>query len=134
MAYYNKGASAERELLHQLYGMGLAVVRAAGSGKTSLPCPDVVAAINGRILAFECKAWRAENLSISLEQMDQLTEWCEKASAQLVIAWKVPNQGWLFLNKDHLHPTGKYFTISKKNAFKKSMDITTITGVQNKLV
>lgn len=119
MTHYNKGASAERELLALLYMNGMAVCRAAGSGKgkNTIPTPDAIALRNGKIYAFECKAWKAKNLNISQLQMNDLEKWCRMAGAELLIAWKVPNRGWLFLRKEDLHTTGKAFAISKKRAF-----------------
>src|SRR3990167_2246744 len=76
MAHYAKGANAERELIHLLYDRGFAVVRVAGSGKTSLPCPDIVALAPKVKLAFECKAWDKEHLNITTAQMDELYKRC----------------------------------------------------------
>jgi len=63
MARYAKGASAERELTKILWAKGLAVARVAGSGKNSLPMPDIIAMGNEKKLAFECKAWPTSALT-----------------------------------------------------------------------
>ncbi len=119
MTHYNKGANAERELLQTLYLAGMAVCRAAGSGKgkDTIPTPDAIALRDGKIYAFECKAWKAENLNISTKQMDDLEEWCRLAGAELVIAWKIPRQGWRFMKKEHFHVNEKSYAISREKAF-----------------
>ncbi|MFH0970902.1 MAG: Holliday junction resolvase Hjc [Candidatus Diapherotrites archaeon] len=118
MTRYNKGANAERELLQTLYEAGMAVCRAAGSGKgkDTIPTPDAIALRKGKIYAFECKAWKAGNLSISTQQMKDLEKWCALAGAELVIAWKIPRKGWRFLKKEHFKENEKSYGISTQNA------------------
>ena len=117
MTRYNKGANAERELLNALYEAGMAVCRVAGSGKNDKPMPDAVALKKGKIFAFECKAWKADNLNISRVQVEELEAWCQLAGAEFVIAWKIPHKGWRFFGKEHLHATGKAYAISREKAF-----------------
>lgn len=119
MTHYNKGANAERELLQTLYLAGMAVCRAAGSGKgkDTIPTPDAIALREGKIYAFECKAWKADNLSISHQQMHDLEKWCALAGAELVIAWKIPRKGWRFMQKDDFHVNEKSYAIHREKAF-----------------
>ena len=65
MARYNKGASAERELIKMFFNAGFSVARVAGSGSSSLPCPDMIALSKKKKMAFECKAWKANYLNLS---------------------------------------------------------------------
>ncbi len=119
MTHYNKGANAERELLQTLYMAGMAVCRAAGSGKGKdmIPTPDAIALTNGKIYAFECKAWKADNLHISHTQMNDLEKWCNLAGAELVIAWKIPRNGWRFMKKEDFHVNEKSYALNKEKAF-----------------
>ena len=119
MTHYNKGANAERELLQTLYLAGMAVCRAAGSGKgkDTIPTPDAIALRAGKIYAFECKAWKAQNLNISPQQMEDLEQWCQMAGAELVIAWKIPRKGWRFVKKEDFHRNAKSYAISIDKAF-----------------
>ncbi|MEM4363963.1 MAG: Holliday junction resolvase Hjc, partial [Candidatus Diapherotrites archaeon] len=94
MARYGKGASAERELMRLFSSAGFAVVRSAGSGKSQLPCPDVVVLNNGKVLSFECKAWRSKHLVISEQQMSDLFKWQSLSGSSTFVAWKFPNKGW----------------------------------------
>jgi len=123
MARYNKGANAERQLIHRLFEAGFSVIRTAGSGKTPLPAPDIIALKRGRILAFECKAWKAKNLAIPVEQVEELLDWSEVAGAEPLIGWKIPRKGWFFLKSGQMKNTGKFFTINSSNAMEKGKSL-----------
>lgn len=116
MAKYNKGANAERELIKILDGLGFAVLRVAGSGVNPLPCPDVVALLGGKIIAFECKARKGNYLSVKKEQLGEEVGWAEKAGAKFLVAWKVPNKGWLFVDKKVFRLAGKSYMLSLEEA------------------
>ena len=119
MARYAKGANAERELIRILYEYGFAPIRAAGSGKSSLPSPDLIAIKDGRIIAFECKAWGGPYVNISHGQMDELSKWCSMAGAELIVAWKIPHKGWFLVEKNDMHKSGKAYIISEEVAMKR---------------
>ena len=121
MVYHRKGANAERELMHLFFNEGFSVVRIAGSGTSPLPAPDIIAIRNGRIVAVECKARKSKNLAITVGQIGELTEWAEKAGGEAWVAWKVPRKGWFFLKSEQMKNTGKFFTISLKNAMEKGL-------------
>ena len=90
---YVKGAQAERELGKKLKELGFAIIRAAGSGG-SVSTPDLVAIKKGRVLAFECKAWKTIP-RLKKQEYENLKEWCQMAGAMGFMAWK--NRGWKFL-------------------------------------
>jgi len=93
---YVKGAQAERDLCKKLKLLGYAVIRAAGSGG-SISTPDLVAIKKGRILAFECKAWKTTP-KLKKEEYQNFKEWCEMADAMGFLAWKQTGKdGWKFL-------------------------------------
>lgn len=133
MTGYRKGANAERELIHMLWDLGMAVVRVAGSGATALPAPDLVALSREKKLAFECKAWDSAYLTIGIDQMAELDSWCKRAGAEFYIAWKIPRAGWLFLPKELFNHTGKNYTVSKKHAVAKALKIEVVAGRQSRL-
>jgi holliday junction resolvase Hjr len=133
MTRYNKGASAERELIKELFAAGFSVTRVAGSGVNPLPCPDVIALKDKKIFAFECKAWDGKYLSISCENMDEEQAWADNAGGQLYIAWKIPREGWLFVQKKHFHKTTKSYMLSLKVARTQSIKLNVVLGVQNQL-
>ena len=128
MAHYNKGANAERELIHTLSDRGFAVLRVAGSGVSPLPSPDVVALKNGRILAFECKAWKGNHLAIPIVTFDDEVNWAKIAGAEFFVGWKIPREGWLFVKAEHFHNAGKNFMISLEEARKNSVSLEVLTN------
>jgi len=128
LAHYNKGANAERELIKVLFGKGFAVLRVAGSGVSPLPSPDVVAIKSGRILAFECKAWRGDYLAIPVVTMNDEVNWARVAGAEFFIAWKIPHDGWLFVKFEHFHNAGKNFMISLSEAKKNSTPLDVLSA------
>ena len=133
MTHYNKGASAERELIKELFAAGYSVTRVAGSGVNPLPCPDVIALKDKQILAFECKAWKGKYLAIARENMDEEQAWADNAGGQLYIAWKIPREGWLFIQKKHFHETGKNYMLSLHTAKANSTNLNVILGIQSQL-
>jgi Holliday junction resolvase len=133
MPYYRKGANAERELIHILFKKGLAVLRVAGSGTSSLPCPDVVAMKPGLQLAIECKAWSKAYLSISNAQMAELRSWAKKAGTDFYVAWKIPRKGWRFLKPMQFNKGKKGYNISMKKALSHGIDLNVVIGEQHRL-
>ncbi|MDD3159438.1 MAG: Holliday junction resolvase Hjc [Candidatus ainarchaeum sp.] len=118
MARNAKGANAERELIKLLDKIGYAVLRVAGSGVNPLPCPDVVALKNGKIIAFECKARKGNYLAIEIEQMQEEINWAKKAGAIFLIAWKVPFKGWILLKPQDFVLRNKNYMIKLDEANK----------------
>lgn len=116
MAFYNKGANAERELMHLLAEKGFSVIRSAGSGKIDLPTPDIVAMSPKGQYAIECKAQASNYLNIKNEQMLELIKWARNAHIDLCIAWKITSKGWRFLRPKHFKRNKKGFLISKEAA------------------
>ena len=133
MGYYNKGANAERELIHALFDKGLAVLRVAGSGTTSLPSPDVVAMRPGLGIAIECKAWSKAYLHISLAQMSELEIWSKRAGTDFYVAWKIPRKGWFFLKPEQFNKTDKAYNISRKKALTHGLVLGVVIGEQHQL-
>ncbi len=130
MTRYAKGANAERELIHELFNRGFSVVRVAGSGKTALPAPDIIALSQQKKLAFECKAWSSSSVAIPLEQMRELVQWCERAGVEPFVAWKFPREGWFFLKPGHFTKTEKAYNCTKRNALKQRLNLDVIAGRQ----
>ncbi len=92
-----KGSRAERELFHLLWAEGYAVVRAAGSGSTSKPAPDLLASNGKRTFAIECKSIKGEKKYFSLEELDQLHLFSNTFGAEAWLAIRFDNKGWYFL-------------------------------------
>ena len=98
----NKGTLFERELSKKLIERGYLVVRAAGSGIMQT-APDLLAFRSYEHIAFECKAWDSERLSLRKEQYNLLQRWSESAGLTVYVAWKVPREGWFFIKLHELN-------------------------------
>lgn len=130
---YQKGANAERELIKALWGAGFSVVRTAGSGSTPLPAPDLVALSKEKKIAFECKAWDAAYLNLSIVQMEEGLEWARRAGAEFFVVWKVSRKGFLFLHPNEFSRTNKNYVISLKKAQSCGLEMNVVLGLQSKL-
>ncbi len=113
MHTYVKGARSERELLNRFYSLGYSVIRSAGSGVNSLG-PDILAIKNGVCLAFECKAWEKNRLSIDYEGFEKLLKWKENTKFPTYVAWRMNNVGWYFIELEEMKKGGKDYSITKK--------------------
>lgn len=115
MTRYSKGARTERELLKELSGMGFSVMRSAGSGINTLS-PDLIAMKSGKRLAFECKAWNKDSLSIENDRFQGLLDWESNTGMGTFVAWRMNNAGWFFIKLGEMKPNVKSRTITKSTA------------------
>lgn len=109
------------------------MVRVAGSGKNALPMPDIVALSKAKKLAFECKAWGASYLNLSVGQMEEQIGWAKRAGAEFFVVWKVPRKGFLFLDPNDFVKAGKNYVISLKKAQGCALDLGVVLGEQSRL-
>ncbi len=114
MHKFKKGARTERELLHMLYNLGFSVIRSAGSGVNALS-PDILALKDRVCIAFECKAWEKNRLSIKKEQYNRLKKWFLNTNFPVYIGWRMNGKGWYFFKLEELKES-KDFGITKKEA------------------
>jgi len=133
MAHYDKGASAERELIKMFWEKGFAAVRVAGSGKNALPMPDLVVLGKGMKIIIESKAWRAKYLSIETSKVHELLNWGRRGDADVYVAWKYPNKGWIFIKPKHFNKS-KYYTISFEKAQHCGIPFDVLIGEQKQIV
>jgi Holliday junction resolvase len=115
MTRYQKGASAERELLNTLYERGYSVIRAAGSGVNALG-PDLVVLKKNTAIAFECKSGYESGLSIEEAQYEKLTEWQARSSFPIYVAWRINREGWFFILPSELRKTENHRVLTRKEA------------------
>lgn len=113
MTRYSKGARSERELLNDLHSKGYSVMRSAGSGINTLS-PDLIAIKDGRGMAFECKAWDKNSLSIENDRFEGLASWERNTRMETFVAWRMNGAGWFFIRLKEMKVNGKSTTVSKK--------------------
>ncbi len=112
---YAKGARGERELINTFSERGFSVIRAAGSGVSSLS-PDLLVFKKGVQYAFECKAWDTGSIGIEKEKFLALKKWEENTGITTFIAWRISRIGWKFMYLSELEEQDKTFTVTKKRA------------------
>jgi len=113
-----KGSRLERELISKFFNTGKFIpLRAAGSGSTPLPCPDLLVGGKGRVLAIECKGGKSARY-IDKKQISELKEFAEKFGAEPWVGARFNNTEWLFLKIDDLKEsrTGNNFVVDVKFA------------------
>lgn len=108
---YGKGARSERELINLFSDHGFSVIRAAGSGVSSLS-PDIIVFKKGVQYAFECKAWGSTSIGIQKDKMGALKEWEENTGITTMIAWRIGRVGWRFIYLSELDENPKSYTVS----------------------
>ena len=96
---YAKGVFYERDLIRILGEEGFSTLRVAGSGHSS-PA-DILAIRRGKILVVECKAHKNKP-RLPQDKVREMKEFCERAGALGVLAWRAPKQGWKFLTIEQL--------------------------------
>lgn len=115
----SRGYRAERELVHILWRLGFAVMRAPASGARirKAEYPDVVAIMKGRVAVFEVKSRaKPSGLYIEPEQIKKLLDFAERAGGIPYIAVKIPHKEWKFVKVVRKEDgEGKTYKVSKED-------------------
>ncbi len=125
-----KGSRTERELINMFYDTGTHIaLRAAGSGSTPLPAPDLLVGGKGRVLAIECKAGK-DSRYIKKDQISELLEFSTRFGAEPWIGVRFDRLGWQFVKIENLRISkgGNYF-IDKEITTKNGISFQELTGV-----
>ena len=119
----SKGSKAERELIHLFWANGFAAMRAAGSGSTTFPSPDIIVGNRARKFAIECKSTASKKQYLEREQIEELKKYCEIFGAEPWVAVRFDktskklDQGWFFLTLEDLRETeGNNYVITAEMA------------------
>ena len=118
MGNKEKGANAERELLHMLWQKGFACARVAGSGKIPEPSCDLLAGKFKKKYAIECKTCKDKKRYIEGKQISDFLVLSEIFGLTPVIAVRFNREGWFFLSPGDLEKTPSGLAISLENAKK----------------
>ena len=122
MAYKQKGANAERDLVHKFWETGNWVAhRIAGSGSSKYPSPDIIASNNLRRLALECKATKKTSVYIPKDEIEALMEFSKMFGAEPWIAVRFARQEWFFLTIEDMKETGNNFSVNIELAKRKGL-------------
>ena len=123
MAYYAKGANAERELMQLFAEKGFSVARVAGSGSNALPCPDLVAMKGNCRLALEVKSVSGTYLNIEKPQIDEQVHWAKNAGIDYFVVWKVFRKGFFLLKKEQFRENKMHYAIKVDEAMGKGIEL-----------
>ncbi|MBI2079220.1 hypothetical protein HYT84_00525 [Candidatus Micrarchaeota archaeon] len=115
MTKYSKGSKAERELITYFSEKGFSVIRAAGSGVSSLS-PDILIFKHGTNYAIESKAWENEYLHIQKDQFLGLKNWEDNTGINALVAWRRNREPWLFIPLSVFEENKKSFAINWEKA------------------
>lgn len=105
-----RGSAAERNLIEKFWNNGWAAMRAAGSGSTQFPSPDIIAGKYGRRFVIECKLTADTKKYFSADEIRHLKFFAKTFSAEAWVAIKFPKIDWVFFNIEDLKETGKNFS------------------------
>ncbi|MBN2420904.1 Holliday junction resolvase [Candidatus Woesearchaeota archaeon] len=114
-----KGTNAERELVHMFWKANFACFRAAGSGSTKYPCPDLIVGNNIRKLAIEVKISGKEYQHLTKKEIDELKQFSTMFGAEPWIAVKFDE--WFFLNPEDINETELNYSITGEIAQRKGL-------------
>jgi holliday junction resolvase Hjr len=132
-----KGSRAERELFHKLWLHFGPCVRAAGSGSTTKPAPDLITSDGSRVIAIECKSVKGTKKYFEHEEIEQLVSFATGFGAEPWIAVRFDNKGWYFLEATNLSQSkGKSLLVSFELAQKNGKKFEEFLGMyqQQRLV
>ncbi|MFH1770908.1 MAG: Holliday junction resolvase Hjc [archaeon] len=117
----SKGSAAERTLIHRFWGAGWAAVRAAGSGSTQFPCPDILVGNNLRKLALEVKATKDKKKYFPKQEINDLKYFATKFGAEPWVVIKFDNEDYYFLTLEDLEETTASFVSSLELAKRRGL-------------
>jgi len=103
-------------------------MRAAGSGSTKHPVPDVIAVKDGRIILVECKTTSKDRLSLK-KAVEGLKKFAKTSGGEAYLAIKFDKQKPRFYDICDLLVVDKY-TITDKDDY---LSFEQLIGVQSRL-
>ena len=116
-----KGSKGERELVKFFNENNYSCLRAAGSGSSRYPSPDILAGNAIRRLAIECKVTKDQKKYFQNAEIEQLLTFSRNFGAESWVAVKFPDQDWYFLMPEDLKDTGKCKLASLEIAQRKGL-------------
>ena len=125
-----KGSNAERELAHLFHNNEWAALRAAGSGSTTLPAPDLLVGNGKEYLAIECKSIKSERQYFPKEELEQLRTFAKRFGAEPWIGIRFDFLKWFFIHLDDVEKSkGKLYVITLDYARKKGKSFEELIGL-----
>lgn len=123
MSRKSQGTAAERELVHLFWDREWAAFRAAGSGSTKYPCPDIIAGNAARKLALEVKKTSKERQYFKAKEVKALHVFSNMFGSECWVGVRFYATPWTFIHVDDLEETPKNYVVSKELAETKGVTI-----------
>ena len=117
-----KGSKGERELVRYFNENHYSCLRAAGSGSSIYPCPDVLAGNAIRRLAIECKVTKEKKKYFQNAEIEQLLTFSRNFGAESWIGVKFPDQDWYFVMPEDMKNAGKCKLITLELAQRRGLN------------
>jgi len=127
-----KGSRGERELIRYLNENNWSAMRAAGSGSSQYPSPDILAGNAIRRLAIECKVTKENKKYLQDAEIEQLQTFSHKFGAESWVAVKLADLPWRFVMLEDMQKTGKSWVITHKIAELKGLSVEELLNINNK--
>ncbi len=124
-----KGTRGERELVKVFNENNWVCIRAAGSGSSRYPSPDILAGNAIRRVAVECKVTADSKKYLLNKEIEQLQIFANKFGAEGWIGVKFPSEPWYFLMLEDIENTGKCWLVSLELAKRKGLTVEELLGV-----
>lgn len=116
MNHKGKGSAAERELIHMFWREDWAAFRAAGSGSTKYPCPDVIAGNAIRKLAIEVKSIAADAKYFPKVEIEALRLFSHRFGCEAWVGIRFSAGKWFFFSLEDLKETRLGYSIRVRDA------------------
>jgi len=129
MSTKSRGTNAERDLVHKFWAANWACFRAAGSGSSKHPTPDLIAGNNRRKLAIEVKLTTEDKKYFTREEIDDLKLFGDMFGAESWVAIKFFKEPWIFMHLEDLEETGKHYVASMQVAKRRGLSFEEITSL-----
>jgi len=126
-----KGSKGERELVKFFNESGWNCIRAAGSGSSIYPSPDILAGNAIRRLAIECKVTKDQKKYFQNAEVEQLLTFSRNFGAESWVAVKFPDQDWYFMMPEDMQNTGKCKLISLELAQRRGLSKEELLQISN---
>jgi holliday junction resolvase Hjr len=133
MSTKSRGTNAERDLVHKFWAVNWACFRAAGSGSSQFPTPDLITGNNIRKLAIEVKLTTYERQYFDKKEIADLQLFATLFGAEPWVAIKFLRHEWLFLTLEDLEETPKAFVASKEVAERRGLTFEELTGKKKEI-
>lgn len=123
-----KGTRGERELIKFFNENGWSAIRAAGSGSSRYPSPDILAGNAIRRVAVECKVTKDQKKYLSPEDLEDLQIFAQRFGAEAWVGVRFPGVEWHFLMLEDLEKTDHGLVVSLELAKRRGLTAKELVG------